>query len=143
MNGPDVLNNSMYIATFRLLRETIRTFLSIIDQFGHVVYSMYSSLQVLILSIESASCYWVRILEHRPTDAHQTGSCSHTVDNTEFLELTMSTSGWFADPSHRVKHELVSVGDLCAVKAGNTFQRYLTTKGLLGRSSALSAQACP
>ena len=38
----------------------------------------------------------------------------------------MSVSGWYADPLNRVKHELVSVGDLCAVMSGNSFQRYLT-----------------
>lgn len=75
----------------------------------------------------------MRILEHRAADAYQTGSnVCHVVDSTEFLELTMSISGWFANPSHRVKHELVSVGDLCAVMTtGSSFQRYIVTYYLL------------
>ena len=57
--------------------------------------------------------------------ADQTSSSSsHIVDSTEFLELTMSVSGWYANPANRVKHELVSIGDLCAMMCGNSFQRY-------------------
>ena len=36
----------------------------------------------------------------------------------------MSVSGWYANPANRVKHELVSIGDLCAMMCGNSFQRY-------------------
>ena len=36
----------------------------------------------------------------------------------------MSVSGWYANPAKRVKHELVSIGDLCAMMCGNSFQRY-------------------
>ena len=36
----------------------------------------------------------------------------------------MSVSGWYANPANRVKHELVSIGDLCAMMSGNSFQRY-------------------
>lgn len=79
--------------------------------------------KVLILSVETTSCYWVRILEHRPGVEQQTASCSRTTHGTEFLELTMSVSGWYADPSNRVKHGLVSIGDLCAVMSGNSYQR--------------------
>ncbi|KAL9974651.1 hypothetical protein ACROYT_G011712 [Oculina patagonica] len=74
--------------------------------------------KVLILNVIDASCYWVRILDHRPTDANQTSS--QIVDSTEFLKLTMAVSGWYADPNHRVKQELVDVGDLCAVKLENS-----------------------
>ena len=70
----------------------------------------------------------MRILEHRPGVEQQTASCSRTTHGTEFLELTMSVSGWYADPSNRVKHGLVSIGDLCAVMSGNSYQRYLTSK---------------
>ena len=66
----------------------------------------------------------MRILEHRPGKADQTGSSTHIIDGTEFLELTMSVSGWYANPANRVKHELVSIGDLCAMMCGNSFQRY-------------------
>ena len=66
----------------------------------------------------------MRILEHRPGKADQTGSSTHIIDSTEFLELTMSVSGWYANPANRVKHELVSIGDLCAMMCGNSFQRY-------------------
>ena len=66
----------------------------------------------------------MRILEHRPGKVDQTGSSTHIIDSTEFLELTMSVSGWYANPANRVKHELVSIGDLCAMMCGNSFQRY-------------------
>ena len=66
----------------------------------------------------------MRILEHRPGKADQTSSSTHIIDSTEFLELTMSVSGWYANPANRVKHELVSIGDLCAMMCGNSFQRY-------------------
>ena len=82
---------------------------------------------MLVLNVEDTSCYWVRILEHRPVKADQTSSSSsssRTIDSTEFLELTMSVSGWYANPANRVKHELVSIGDLCAMMSGNSFQRY-------------------
>ena len=36
----------------------------------------------------------------------------------------MSVSGWYANPANRVKHELVCIGDLCAMMCGNSFQRY-------------------
>ena len=36
----------------------------------------------------------------------------------------MSVSGWYANPANRVKHELVSIGDLCSMMCGNSFQRY-------------------
>ena len=36
----------------------------------------------------------------------------------------MSVSGWYANPANRVKHELVSIGDLCAMMCANSFQRY-------------------
>ena len=65
----------------------------------------------------------MRILEHRPGKADQTSN-THIIDSTEFLELTMSVSGWYANPANRVKHELVSIGDLCAMMCGNSFQRY-------------------
>lgn len=85
---------------------------------------------MLILNVIDASCYWVRILDHRPTDANQTSS--QIADSTEFLELTMAVSGWYADPNHRVKQELVDVGDLCAVKLenSNSFHRYSTTRNM-------------
>ena len=70
------------------------------------------------MNVIDASCYWVRILEHRPTGDGKTSS--RTADSTEFLELTMAVSGWYADPNHRVKHELVDVGDLCSVKLENS-----------------------
>ena len=79
---------------------------------------------MLVLYVEDTSCYWVRILEHRPGKADQTSSSTHIIDSTEFLELTMSVSGWYANPANRVKHELVSIGDLCAMMCGNSFQRY-------------------
>ena len=66
----------------------------------------------------------MRILEHRPGKADQTSSSTHIIDSAEFLELTMSVSGWYANPANRVKHELVSMGDLCAMMCGNSFQRY-------------------
>ena len=66
----------------------------------------------------------MRILEHRREKADQTSSSTHIIDSTEFLELTMSVSGWYANPANRVKHELVSIGDLCAMMCGNSFQRY-------------------
>ena len=37
----------------------------------------------------------------------------------------MSVSGWYANPANRVKRELVSIGDLCAMMCGNSFQRYI------------------
>ena len=79
---------------------------------------------MLILNVVDASCYWVRILEHKPTDGHQTSS--EIADSTEFLDLTMAVSGWYADPNHRVKQELIVVGDLCCVKLqnSNSFHRY-------------------
>lgn len=80
--------------------------------------------KVLVLSVESTSCYWVRILQHCPAESQNTGSYNHIADNMEFLELTVSISGWFADPLHRIKHEMVSVGDLCAIMLANsTFHR--------------------
>ena len=80
--------------------------------------------QVLVLSVESTSCYWVRILQHCPAESQNTWSYNHIADNMEFLELTVSISGWFADPLHRIKHEMVSVGDLCAIMLANsTFHR--------------------
>ena len=81
---------------------------------------------MLILNVIDASCYWVRILEHKPTDRNQTSS--QIADSTEFLELTMAVSGWYADPNHRVKQELIVVGDLCCVKLenSNSFHRYST-----------------
>ena len=36
----------------------------------------------------------------------------------------MSVSGWYSNPANRVKHELVCIGDLCAMMCGNSFQRY-------------------
>ena len=36
----------------------------------------------------------------------------------------MSVSGWYANPANRVKHELVFIGDVCAMMCGNSFQRY-------------------
>lgn len=90
-----------------------------------LVMSMYLFLQVLILSVENTSSYWVRILEHKALDSQQAGTHTHTADSTDFLELTMSINGWFADPSHIVKQEQVSVGDLCALMTnGKPFQRY-------------------
>lgn len=80
--------------------------------------------KVLVLSVESTSCYWVRIIGHRPAEAHNAGSFCHTADSKEFLELTLSISGWFADPLLRIKHEVVSVGDLCAImSASSSFHR--------------------
>ena len=79
---------------------------------------------MLVLYVEDTSCYWVRILEHRPGKVDQTSSSTHIIDSTEFLELTMSVSGWYANPANRVKHELVSIGDVCAMMCGNSFQRY-------------------
>ena len=86
----------------------------------------YISFQVLILNVVDASCYWVRILEHKPADGNQTSR--ETAYSTEFLDLTMAVSGWYADPNHRVKQELIVVGDLCCVKLenSNSFHRYLT-----------------
>ena len=79
---------------------------------------------MLILNVVDASCYWVRILDHKPTDGNQTSS--EIADSTEFLDLTMAVSGWYADPNHRVKQELIVVGDLCCVKLvnSNSFHRY-------------------
>ena len=79
---------------------------------------------MLILNVIDASCYWVRILEHKPTDGKPTSS--EIANSTEFLDLTMAVSGWFADPNHRVKQELIVVGDLCCVKLenSNSFHRY-------------------
>ena len=81
---------------------------------------------MLILNVIDASCYWVRILEHKPTDGKPTSS--EIANSTEFLDLTMAVSGWFADPNHRVKQELIVVGDLCCVKLenSNSFHRYST-----------------
>lgn len=81
---------------------------------------------MLILNVIDASCYWVRILEHKPTDGNQTSS--EIADSTEFLDLTMAVSGWYADPNHLVKQELIVAGDLCCVKLenSNSFHRYST-----------------
>jgi len=63
-------------------------------------------------------------LEHKPTDGKPTSS--EIANSTEFLDLTMAVSGWYADPNHRVKQELIVVGDLCCVKLenSNSFHRY-------------------
>lgn len=80
---------------------------------------------MLVLSVESIFCYWVRIIGYRFVEVYNVGFFCYIVDSKEFLELIMFISGWFVDLLFRIKYEVVLVGDLCVIMfVSSFFYRY-------------------
>ncbi|XP_071511163.1 putative ATP-dependent RNA helicase TDRD12 [Diadema antillarum] len=68
------------------------------------------TVMVLITHVVDASCYYARLIKHRPSDHHHTVSME-----TDAVQLNLDLQAWYADPAHQLAQRPLKIGQVCGV----------------------------